>query len=79
MSAASSPYLLRGFPILGGENVKLRPLYKTDAKRIPKLLTQEVSYYLKLIIPIPYKIKDAMRFIEQSIEVLNLEKDSFLV
>jgi [ribosomal protein S5]-alanine N-acetyltransferase len=65
-AASSSPSLLRGFPILGGENVKLRPLYKTDAKRIPKLLTQEVSYYLKLIIPIPYKIKDAMRFIEQS-------------
>jgi RimJ/RimL family protein N-acetyltransferase len=66
MSAASSPSLLRSFPILVGENVKLRPLYKTDAKRIPKLLTQEVSYYLKPIIPIPYKIKDAVRFIEQS-------------
>ena len=60
----SSPF--RTFPILNGENVKLRELYKKDAKRIPKLLTQEVSYYLKPIIPNPYKIEDAIRFTIES-------------
>jgi hypothetical protein len=53
------------FPILNGENVKLRELYRKDAKRIPKLLTQEISYYLKPIIPNPYKIEDAIRFITE--------------
>jgi RimJ/RimL family protein N-acetyltransferase len=54
------------FPILKGENVKLRQLCRKDAKRITKLLTQEVSYYLKAIIPNPYKIEDALNFINKS-------------
>jgi len=56
----------RTFPILNGENVKLRELCRKDVKRIPKLLTQEVSYYLKQTIPNPYKIEDAIRFIAES-------------
>ena len=54
------------FPILKGENVKLRQLCRKDAKRITKLLTQEVSYCLKAIIPNPYKIEDALNFINKS-------------
>ena len=57
---------VRTFPNLNGENVKLRELYRKDVKRIPKLLTQEVSYYLKPIIPNPYTIEDAIRFITES-------------
>lgn len=55
----------RTFPILNGENVKLRQLCRKDAKRITKLLTQEVSYYLKAIVPNPYKIEDALKFINE--------------
>jgi RimJ/RimL family protein N-acetyltransferase len=56
---------VRTFPILNGENVKLRQLCRKDAKRIAKLLTQEISYYLKAIIPNPYKIEDALNFINE--------------
>lgn len=62
----SQSSLVPVFPILKGENVKLRQLCMKDAKRITKLLTQEVSYYLKAIIPNPYKIEDALNFINKS-------------
>ena len=64
LMSQSSP--VPSFPILKGENVKLRQLCRNDAERITKLLTQEVSYYLKAIIPNPYKIEDALNFINKS-------------
>ena len=65
---------VRTFPILNGENVKLRQLCRKDAKRIAKLLTQEVSYYLKAIIPNRYKIEDALKFINEGHKCFRFKK-----
>jgi hypothetical protein len=54
------------FLTLNGKTILLRQLKNKDAKNISMLLTQEVSTYLKVEIPNPYKIDESKKFIKYS-------------